>query len=107
MIGRRIEYKFFIPKSAITDFEALWKQTNTLATRYDQSQEWWWVQRGNEIIFCFENGNVAALFASFVRTTAFNFGQNGPKIQTALPNLNNSTSNDSNPQQARGTFVPT
>jgi hypothetical protein len=26
------------------------------------------------------------------------------KIQT---NLNNSTSNDSNPQQARGTFVPT
>jgi hypothetical protein len=25
-IGRRIEYEFFIPKSAITDFEALWKQ---------------------------------------------------------------------------------
>jgi hypothetical protein len=30
--------------------------------------------------------------------------ENGSKIQT---NLNNSTSNDSNPQQARGTFVPT
>jgi hypothetical protein len=85
MIGRRIEYKFFIPKSAITDFEALWKQTNTLATRYGQSQEWWWVQRGDEIIFCFENGNVAALFAMLCTNHAIQFRTEWPKNSNCSP----------------------
>jgi hypothetical protein len=58
-------YNILIPKIAITDREALVNKAIALATRSSCAWEgstFWWNERGDEIIFCFKNGSVAALF---------------------------------------------
>ena len=46
-----------VPRTAIRDCDAFWKQAKISL--------WWWVESGDELVFCFENANGASLLTIY------------------------------------------
>ena len=60
-------YKVLIPKIEIKDREALWNKANDLATKWAPTNQslWYWVPRGDEIVYGFENADAASIFTIY------------------------------------------
>jgi hypothetical protein len=73
-------YAVLIPTKAISDFETLRTKANALATRYSSGQQlWWWAERSDEIVFCFENGAAAVVFTMYCANHGIRFRAEWPK----------------------------
>ena len=73
-------YRVSIPKMATTELDALRKQVDKLAARYGSNHQlWWWADRTDEIVFCFENGSVAVLFTMYCTNQGIRFRVEWPK----------------------------
>lgn len=70
----KLYYKVLIPKSEITDRDALWNKANQLATRSGQNPlGWYWVCRDDEIVYGFEKLNVAIVFTMYCKNERIRF----------------------------------
>jgi hypothetical protein len=77
-------YKLLIPKSEITHREVLWNQAHGLVAKWAPTNQsgWYWAYRNDEIVYSFENGHVAVLFASYCTNQCIRFRPEWPTRST-------------------------
>jgi hypothetical protein len=70
-----LDYKVLIPKTEITDRDALWNKVKGLVKKCAPTNQsgWSWGYRDDEIVYGFDNHGVAVLFTIYCANQGIRF----------------------------------